>query len=221
MIEGNFVVVPAAVVAIAWIGLAIRNGYGPVTIGVGLVAIGHLAAVAAVTLFPLPVQRDLIEDRRALQVAHNNVIPLVSLVDALATGNHPSVIDQSVGNLALLAPLGIYGPMLSPRLRPFLVTVAAGVCLSCLIELAQLGISTYLGFTYKLADVDDVIMNTAGVAPGCLRGRGEGSQTRRRSAAQRVSSYRFESWSLRRTADTCVSTVFTEMCSSCATSLYV
>ena len=37
------------------------------------------------------------------------------------------------------------------------------------------------------------------------------AQTRRRSAAQRLSSCRLESWSLRRTADTCDSTVFTEM----------
>ena len=36
---------------------------------------------------------------------------------------------------------------------------------------------------------------------------------RRRSAAQRVSSCRLESWSLRRTAETWLSTVFTERCS--------
>ena len=42
---------------------------------------------------------------------------------------------------------------------------------------------------------------------------------RRRSAAQRVSSWRDESWSLRRTLDTCASTVFTERCSRAAISL--
>ena len=34
----------------------------------------------------------------------------------------------------------------------------------------------------------------------------------RRSVAQRVSSWRLESWSLRSTDDTCVSMVFTESC---------
>ena len=46
-----------------------------------------------------------------------------------------------------------------------------------------------------------------------------GSQIRRRSAAQRVSSWRFESCSLRSTAETCVSTVLTERCSRAAISL--
>ena len=44
-------------------------------------------------------------------------------------------------------------------------------------------------------------------------------QTSRRSDAQRESSYRLDSWVLRRTLDTCVSTVFTEMKSSAAISL--
>src|SRR5690606_18796008 len=38
--------------------------------------------------------------------------------------------------------------------------------------------------------------------------------TKRRSEAHRDSSYRFDSWVLRSTLDTCVSTVFTEMNSS-------
>ena len=43
--------------------------------------------------------------------------------------------------------------------------------------------------------------------------------TNRRSTAQRLSSWRFESWSFRRTAETCASTVFTEIESSSAISL--
>ena len=45
------------------------------------------------------------------------------------------------------------------------------------------------------------------------------TQTRRRSDAQRDSSYRLDSCVLRSTLDTCVSTVFTEMNSSPAISL--
>src|SRR6266581_4699666 len=50
--------------------------------------------------------------------------------------------------------------------------------------------------------------------------RGQSFHTRRRSVAQRVSSYRLDSWSLRSTADTWVSTVFTEMWSCRAICLY-
>jgi hypothetical protein len=45
--------------------------------------------------------------------------------------------------------------------------------------------------------------------------------TMRRFAAQRVSSLRLESWSLRSTFETCVSIVLTERCSRAAISLYV
>ncbi len=44
--------------------------------------------------------------------------------------------------------------------------------------------------------------------------------TSRRAVAQRVSSCRLESWSLRSTAETCDSTVFTEMNNCFAISLY-
>ena len=51
-------------------------------------------------------------------------------------------------------------------------------------------------------------------------GRGcRSAQSNRRAFAHAVSSCRLESWSLRSTADTWVSTVFVEMKSSAATSL--
>ena len=48
---------------------------------------------------------------------------------------------------------------------------------------------------------------------------GQESQIRRRSCAQRVSSWRDESCSLRRTLETCASTVFTDRCRRAAISL--
>ena len=53
------------------------------------------------------------------------------------------------------------------------------------------------------------------------RDRDDLSQSSRRSAAQRESSWRLESCSLRSTADTCASTVLAEMPRRSATSLYM
>ena len=53
------------------------------------------------------------------------------------------------------------------------------------------------------------------------RDRDDLSQSSRRSAAQRDSSWRLESWSLRSTADTWASTVLAEMPRRSATSLYM
>jgi sugar lactone lactonase YvrE len=51
--------------------------------------------------------------------------------------------------------------------------------------------------------------------------RGQGGLTQPRCTAQRLSSCRLESWSLRRTADTCASTVLAEIPSRWAISLYM
>jgi glycopeptide antibiotics resistance protein len=168
MIEGNFVLTPATIIAIVWLVVVVRRRLGVWSAAVGLVAIGHIAGVVAVTLFPLPVQAEVIEEHRAMQLASNNLVPLASLINALATGGYPAVISQSLGNFIMLVPFGVYAPLLFRRLRPFHMTMLAGLALSLTVEAAQLAISTALGFTYKLADIDDVILNTAGVAIGYL-----------------------------------------------------
>lgn len=61
----------------------------------------------------------------------------------------------------------------------------------------------------------------AGTVLGVSAGVSYAIHTILRSAAHRVSSVRFDSWSLRSTALICVSTVLMEMNSSAATSLYV
>lgn len=166
MIEGNFVFTPATIIAAVWLVVVVRRGLGPWTAAVGLVAIGHIAGVAAVTLFPLPVQAEVIEEHRAMQLASNNFVPLASLINAVATGGYPAVISQSLGNFIMLIPFGIYAPLMFRRLRPIHMTMLAGLAFSLTVEATQLAISTVLGFTYKLADIDDVILNTAGVAVG-------------------------------------------------------
>lgn len=166
MIEGIFVLTPATIIAVAWLVVVVRRRLGIWSAAVGLVAIGHVAGVAAVTLFPLPVQAEVIEEHRAMQLASNNLVPFASLINAVATGGYPAVISQSLGNFLMLAPFAVYAPLLFRRLRPFHMTLLAGLAFSLTVEATQLGISTVLGFTYKLADIDDVILNTAGVAVG-------------------------------------------------------
>jgi len=166
MVEGNFVLTPAVLTAVAWLTIAVRRRVGPWTALVGLVAIGHIAGVVAVTLFPLPVQPEVIEEHRAAQLASNNFIPLASLIDALTAGGPRAVVSQSVGNFIMLIPFAIYAPLMFRRLRSFPITLLAGIMFSLIVETTQLAISALLGFTYKIADIDDLILNTAGVAVG-------------------------------------------------------
>ena len=73
---------------------------------------------------------------------------------------------QLIGNLLLLAPLGVYGPALWRQLRSFAATAVVAAVLSTAIELGQLGLSELYGFPIRIADVDDVILNTAGALVG-------------------------------------------------------
>jgi glycopeptide antibiotics resistance protein len=166
MISGDIVYVLAVPVVLGWSVVAYRRAHGWLTWGLGVLAIVHLSAVVNLTLFPLPVQAEVIAEGREFHDARNNFVPLASLLSALATGSNPSVISQSIGNLLMLAPLGFYGPRLWPRIRSWQAAVLVGFLTSLGIELTQLGISSYLGYTYKIADVDDLILNTAGVALG-------------------------------------------------------
>lgn len=168
MVQGDFTLFPAVAVAIAWSVITWRRGEGWWTWAIGVVVIAHLSAVVSFTLLPLPVQPEVIAQGREFQTAHNNVVPLASVVNAIVTGNYPSVVSQSIGNLLLLAPFGFCGPLLWPRLRSWRVMLLAGLAVSLTVELLQLGISMFLGYTYKIADIDDLIFNTAGVMLGYL-----------------------------------------------------
>ena len=70
---------------------------------------------------------------------------------------------------------------------------------------------------------EDEIATTARVFGEALDAarRSSRAQTSRCSVAQRVSSWRVESWSLRSTLETWLSTVFTERCRRAAISLYM
>jgi glycopeptide antibiotics resistance protein len=128
----------------------------------------HLAAVVLLTFLPLPIGAEAIADARAVATYEHNVVPLATLRIQLADGITPFELRNLVGNFVLLLPLGIYGPMLMPRLRALPTILLAGAGVSALIEVGQLAVATAYGFPVRVADVDDVLLNTAGVLAGYL-----------------------------------------------------
>jgi glycopeptide antibiotics resistance protein len=85
-----------------------------------------------------------------------NLIPLVTLTRA--------DLRTSLLNVLLLVPFGFGLPFLA-KLHAKQV-VAAGALLSVAIELAQLLTGYLAQMTFRIADVNDVIFNTAGAAIG-------------------------------------------------------
>ena len=67
-----------------------------------------------------------------------------------------------IGNITMFIPVGIFWPMCFKKLDRIWKVVLAGFGLSLFIELSQ------LLFYSRLTDVDDLIMNTAGVTIGAI-----------------------------------------------------
>ncbi|SHO46924.1 VanZ family protein [Anaerocolumna xylanovorans] len=68
------------------------------------------------------------------------------------------------GNIALFIPLGIFLVLLFNHCQKFLFTLLTGAGISLLIELLQL-------FGIRAADIDDILLNTAGTILGYLSGK--------------------------------------------------
>ena len=120
------------------------------------------------TFLPLPIGAQAIAEARAAATYDHNAVPLATLHFQLDGGITPFELRQLVGNLVLLLPLGIYGPILWPRLRSMPAIVLVGAVASTLIELGQLAVATAYGFPVRVADIDDVLLNTSGVLVGYL-----------------------------------------------------
>ncbi len=123
-------------------------------------ACAHLGAVLAVTLLPLPRYGLSPFDPpfKAVQLQPFGTIEM------LFQGSQS--LRQLGGNLLLLAPMGVLVPIAWRAARPFWRTVGWGVVVSVGIELLQFLVGVAIGEFYRVVDVDDVLLNVAGVVVG-------------------------------------------------------
>jgi glycopeptide antibiotics resistance protein len=159
---------PLALALVAMIVIAVlgaRGGWKISRTFLMCLAVGYGAAVISVTLFPIPVQASYIESERVLDSLHNNFVPFVGLGEMLGSQPLDISMRQIAGNVVLFIPFGILLPLLWRGVRGGYVLLAAAIT-SIAIEGSQFLISSFLGFSYKITDVDDVLLNTLGAAIG-------------------------------------------------------
>jgi glycopeptide antibiotics resistance protein len=155
-IPGYWAVLPAIPIAI-WI---LRRRADQRWTLLALLALAHLTAVVALTIFPIPIAgQDYYRQTRGM--SGDNVIPFSTIVSQLQHLGWNS-IRQLVGNMLALAPLGIYGPGLWPALRDWRRFAVLAIAFGLGIESAQYVGSLIEGFSYRITDVDDAIMNATG-----------------------------------------------------------
>lgn len=121
-----------------------------VVAGIGLAV--WLAAGMLLTLEPIEPPAGL--------VVVPNAIPLHTIAIYFANFDSPFWIRQFVGNLLLLLPVGLLGPIAFPLLNGWARVSLVAFALSVAIEVAQLWIPN------RMADVDDVLLNVAGALLG-------------------------------------------------------
>ena len=86
-----------------------------------------------------------------------NLIPFVNLFDY---DSKRDMLLNIIGNCAMFIPTGIVTPVLYRHLDSFKKTVLTGFLISLAIEIIQ------LPFAVRASDIDDLILNTLGVAIG-------------------------------------------------------
>lgn len=86
-----------------------------------------------------------------------NLVPVVHLFD-----KYDGWLLNIVGNILMFIPVGIFWPMCFKELDSILKTILAGAGFTFMIEISQ------LPFFDRCSDIDDFLLNTAGVAIGAL-----------------------------------------------------
>jgi glycopeptide antibiotics resistance protein len=94
------------------------------------------------------------------QVIDHNFVPFETIAIWVANPDSGFWIRQMVGNLLLLLPVGLLGPVALPWLDRWWRVLLAAFALCLAIELAQLWIPD------RAFDVDDLLLNVAGGALG-------------------------------------------------------
>lgn len=161
--DGYLTMIPSVVALLPAIPIAIwilRRGADQRWTLLALLALAHLSLLLALTIFPIPIAgQDYYRQTRGM--SEDNIVPFATIVDQLRHLNL-STIRQLFGNVVALAPLAVYGPGLWPALRKWRRFVVVAVAFGVGIELTQYAGSLLEGFTYRVTDIDDAIMNASG-----------------------------------------------------------
>jgi len=96
------------------------------------------------------------------QVVDDNLVPFHTLAIYLRNLDSEFWLRNLFGNLGLLLPLGLLGPIALPVLGRWWLILPLALLISASIELAQFRIPD------RSADIDDVIVNVAGALLGYL-----------------------------------------------------
>lgn len=163
----GIVAYPFAVALAAVVGWrAARRGLPAFLVAMRVLFVLYLGWLVGATLFPLPIRADVVRLEAAGQGVSVDLVPLASIRETLAEGTRFAQVWILGGNVLTLVPLGFLLPFAVPRLATWRRMVLAGLLFPLAIELSQLAVSLALGYSYRVTEIDDVILNFVGVLLG-------------------------------------------------------
>lgn len=127
----------------------------------------YIISLVTVTIFPIPIQ-----GLKEIWIYwwNNNFIPFRSIYDILSNNNLSIIIKtkQVIWNIVIFIPMWFFIPFIWENKNYFNKALLIGILWSFSIELFQYLISLILGFSYKITDIDDIILNTSGFIIGFI-----------------------------------------------------
>ena len=166
MLTGVVVYPVAALAAALYAWRAVRGGQPAFVVAMRALFVLYLGWVAGATLFPLPVSAVAIAVESAGRHVEVGLVPLASIRDVLLNGTRFAQVWILGGNVVTLAPFGFLLPFAAPALATWRRMAVAALLFPLGIELSQLGVSLVLGYSYRVTEVDDVLLNFAGILLG-------------------------------------------------------
>ena len=138
------------------------------------------------TVFPIYIfdkdNLDIIMENEGKYLVFYQMIPFVSIKNYL----HGSEIVQLAGNIVLLSPLAVFAEVfLQQRPKAWIVTLGVSA-VSLLIEITQLVINLTTQYPRRVSDVDDLILNIAGVVIAIILTRIIGKNQKIRKVLQKI-----------------------------------
>jgi len=138
-----------------------HKAFRPKTEALQLLFLLNLVVISRFVFHPMETVnghiQPLVFDSAAAWPFRINLIPFVNLLDYESKRD---LLLNIAGNSLMFIPTGILAPILYKKLASFKKTVLTGFLISLSIEILQ------LPFAVRASDIDDLILNTAGVIAG-------------------------------------------------------
>lgn len=164
----GYLLIPALVLVAGVMFLGMRAGQRQFVIvsRVAFVCYGTGLIAALFFPFPFPPYGPLPgQSFEELPRAWINVVPFATIAAAFDQGPQWPAARSIIANIVAFVPLGTFLGLFLERDR-WTTVLAIAIAVGAVIEGAQFGLSLLMGFPYRVADVDDILLNVVGIALG-------------------------------------------------------